>query len=479
MKAPRSTALEPDNVSGLRSLPSQPKTHRLAVAKAIGDLDDEASVVLEYDWAFWARETQLPPAGDWRYWLILAGRGFGKTRSGAEWVRAQVAAGRRRIALIAPTMADARDVMVEGESGLINISPPWSRPVFQPSRRRLVWPDGAKAFLYSAEEPERLRGPQHDAAWADELAAWTYAQQTWDQLQFGLRLGADPRVAVTTTPKPLPLLRTLIADPDCVVTRGSTYDNRANTPKAFIDRIIRRYEGTRLGRQELDAELLDDAPGALWPYETLLACRVAAHPDLRRVVVAVDPSGSSGDDDGDQQGIVVAGIGVDGLGYVLADRTCRLSPEGWGRRCVEAFDAFGADRIVAEKNYGGDMVRFTIQTVRKTAPVTLVSASRGKMIRAEPVSALYEQGRVRHVIPDPADNALAELEHEMSRATTTGYLSEGSPNRMDALVWALTELFLAEETPGAGYLELARREMAEMAESGPSPANLGPGSANG
>ena len=357
-----------------------------------------------------AATSNRPPPGEWRYWLILAGRGFGKTRAGAEWVRAQVAAGRRRIALIGPTAADVRDVMIEGESGLLNVSLPHERPSFQPSRRRVVWPDGAMAFLYSAQEPERLRGPQHDAAWADELAAWTDGQEVWDQLQFGLRLGDDPRVVITTTPKPLPLVRQLIADPHCVVTRGSTFDNRINVPAAFIERIIRRYEGTRLGRQELHAELLGDVPGALWPFETLLAARIAAHPDLRRVVVAVDPSGSNGADNGDQQGIVVAGIGVDGQGYVLADRTCRLSPEGWGRRAVEAFDHFGADRIVAEKNYGGDMVRFTIQTVRPTVPVTLVTASRGKIVRAEPVSALYEQGRVRHLILDLADNPLAELE---------------------------------------------------------------------
>jgi phage terminase large subunit-like protein len=387
-----------------------------------------------------------------------------------------VPAGRRRLALVGPTAADVRDVMIEGESGLLNISPPWARPVYQASRRRLVWPGGAMAFLYSAQEPERLRGPQHDAAWADELAAWTYGQEVWDQLQFGLRLGADPRCVITTTPKPLPLLRQLIGDRTCAVTRGSTYDNRANVPAAFIERIIKRYEGTRLGRQELHAELLVDAPGALWPYETILGCRIAAAPDLQRVVVAVDPSGSNGADEGDQQGVVVAGLGVDGRGYVLADHSCRLSPQGWGRRAVEAFDAFAADRIVAEKNYGGEMVRFTIQAVRKTAPVVLVNASRGKMVRAEPVSALYEQGRVRHVVADPADNPLSELEEEMRHATASGYVGEGSPNRLDALVWALTDLFLADEIPGSAFLELARRDLAGAASSLGPAVDPAPGS---
>lgn len=421
-------------------------------------MDDHAATVLEFDWACWAREAQLPPPGDWRYWLILAGRGFGKTRAGAEWVRAQVDQGRRRIALVGPTTADVRDVMVEGHSGLMNICPPWNRPVFQPSRRRLVWPNGARAFCYSAQEPERLRGPQHDAAWADELAAWERPQAMWDQLQLGLRLGEDPRAAITTTPKPLALIRGLVEDPDCVVTRGSTYDNRVHLAPAFVTRIIRRYEGTRLGRQELDAELLVDVPGALWTFDILAACRTPQAPDLQRVVVAVDPSGSSGSDEGDAQGIVVAGLGVDGRGYVLADRTCRLSPEGWGRRAVEAFDAFGADRIVAEKNFGGDIVRFTLQAVRATVPVTLVSASRGKVVRAEPVSALYEQGRVSHV-GDVRDVGLAELEDEMRQATASGYLGPRSPNRLDALVWALTALMLTPETPGAAFLELARREL--------------------
>ena len=390
------------------------------------DLDIENAVVIEaaddlpaadagFDWRLWGRAKQQTPKTDFRFWLILAGRGFGKTRTGAEWVKTQVEAGRRRM-----------------------------------------------AFLYSAEEPERLRGPQHDAAWADELAAWSHGQETWDQLQFGLRLGDDPRVLVTTTPKPQPLLRQLMADPNTYVTRGTTYENSPNMPQAFLDRILRRYQNTRLGRQEIHAEVLGDAPGALWPQESLLVCHVAHHPDLRRVVVAVDPSGSSGDDEGDQQGIVVAGLGVDGLGYVLADRTCRLSPEGWGRRAVEAFDEFGADRLVAEKNYGGDMVRFTLQTVRPTVPVTLVTASRGKVLRAEPVSALYEQRRVRHVIPDPSDNRLADLEAELRQATSNGYLGEGSPNRLDALVWALTDLFLAADPPGSAFLELARRERAQI-----------------
>jgi phage terminase large subunit-like protein len=431
-----------------------------AISEATKRFADKECFALEHNWSAWAREAQLPPPGEWRFWLILAGRGFGKTRAGAEWVRMQVGAGRRRLALVGPTAADVRDVMVEGESGLLNIGPPSTRPSYQSSRRRLVWPGGAMAFLYSAQEPERLRGPQHDGAWADELAAWAYPQAVWDQLQFGLRLGPDPRCVVTTTPKAIPVLRQLASDPAGVVTRGSTYDNRANMPAAFIDRIIRRYEGTRLGRQELHAELLFDAPGALWTHETISTCRAPSAPELQRVVVAIDPSGSSGDDEGDRQGIVVAGLGVDGRGYVLADRTCRLSPQGWGRRAIEALDAFAADRIVAEKNYGGEMVRFTLQAVRKTAPVVLVNASRGKMLRAEPVSALYEQGHIRHVVADPADNPLAELEEEMRHATTAGYVGEGSPNRLDALVWALTDLFLAEDTPGAAFLELARRDLA-------------------
>lgn len=432
------------------------------------DLDDDQRALIAFEWHIWARPEQVAPAGDWRRWLILAGRGFGKSRAGAEWVREQVAAGKRRIALVGPTAGDARDVMVEGVSGIMSICPPWDRPNYEPSKRRLTWPNGAMATLYSAEEPERLRGPAHDACWADELAAWGQCRETWDQLQFGLRLGDDPRCCITTTPKPVGVVQELNRDPGCIVTRGSTYDNKVNLAPQFIDTIIRRYEGTRLGRQELHAELLEDVPGALWPLETLIGCHVAKHPDLQRVVIAVDPSGSNGDDDGDAQGIVAMGLGVDGIGYVLSDRTCKMSPAGWGSQVVQAYDFHSADKIVAEKNYGGEMVAHTIETIRKGLRIELVSATRGKVIRAEPVAALYEQGRIKHLVPHaepgyPQDNPLAELEEEMRLVNPGGYMGEGSPNRMDALVWAATELFLQPNADG--WLQFAKERAEKARES--------------
>lgn len=438
--------------SWLATLTQKPLKERIAILTRMGEtLTPEQKAWAHFQWRIWARPEQVAPEGDWTYWLILAGRGFGKTRSGAEWVREQVQAGYRRIALVGATAADVRRVMVEGESGLLAICPPWDKPEFEPSNRMVIWSNGAIATLYSAEEPERLRGPQHDAAWSDELAAWAKLQETWDQLQFGLRLGQNPRCVITTTPKPLPLVRQLANDPDCTVTQGSTYDNRANLAPKFIKRIVTRYEGTRLGRQELRAELLEDVQGALWTLDTLIASHVTSHPDLQRIVVAVDPSGSDGADEGDAQGIIVAGLGVDGLGYVLADRTCRMSPAGWGRRTVETFDEFEADKVVAEKNYGGEMVKYTLQMARKDLPIRMVTASRGKVIRAEPIAALYEQGRVKHLVPDvepgePQDNPLAELEEELRQTTGAGYVGDGSPNRMDALVWALSELFLIRHT---------------------------------
>lgn len=414
------------------SLASRPPTERDQI---LAGLTADELLALEYDWQFWARPNQLPPDGDWTVWMRMAGRGEGKTRSGAEWVRDQIEAGNaQRVALVAPTAADARDVMVEGESGLLAISPDWNRPLYEPSKRRLTWPNGAIATLYSADEPERLRGPQHDAAWADELGAWRYPE-AWDQLMFGLRLGQRPRVVVTTTPKPTKLIRDLLTRPDCIVSRGRTSDNRANLAPAFLDTVVRRYQGTRLGRQELEGELLDDVPGALWTRDLIERNRITAdkRPALRRVVVAIDPAVSS-DEDADETGIVVAGLGSDGVGYVIDDRSGRYPPIEWARRAVQAYRDHKGDRIVAEVNNGGDMVEATLRMVERNAPYTAVHASRGKRVRAEPVSALYEQGRVKHV------GAFPDLEDQMCNWVPDS--ADASPDRMDALVWALTELIV-------------------------------------
>jgi phage terminase large subunit-like protein len=416
----------------------------------VWSLSREQAERLRYDWAYRARPEQLPPPGDWRVWLLLAGRGFGKTRTGAETVRTRVASGlARRIALVGPTAADVRDVMVEGESGLLAIAPPWDRPVYEPSKRRLTWPSGAVATLFSADEPERLRGPQHDLAWCDELAAWRYAA-AWDMLMFGLRLGADPRAVVTTTPRPTKLIRELLADPKVVVTRGRTAENRANLAPAFLSQVVRRYEGTRLGRQELDGELLEDMPGALWQRGLIEAARVRAPSDLARVVVAIDPAASSGEG-ADETGIVVVGRNMAGHAYVLADISGRYAPAEWARAAVAACATHRADRIVAETNNGGEMVEATLRMVDANVPYGAVRASRGKIARAEPVAALYEQGRVHHV------GAFAALEDQMCSFTSdfdravAGY----SPDRVDALVWGLTEL-LVEPRAGDGIFEAYR-----------------------
>ncbi len=376
----------------------------------------------------------------------MAGRGFGKTRTGAEWVREQIKMGKSRIALIAPTASDARDVMVEGESGLLAVC--WAgdksangdmlgRPSYEPSKRRVTWANGAVATLFSAEEPERLRGPQHEAMWCDELAAWKYLRETWDMAMFGLRLGNDPRTIITTTPKPLPLIKEIVKDPTTVVTKGSTFDNSGNLAPKFLKTIKDKYEGSRLGRQELEAEILDDLPGALWSRSEIDEHRVSTVPDLQRVVVSIDPSGTKGaSDDGDSIGIVVAGLGVDGRAYVMADRTCKLSPAGWGQRAVQAYYEFEADRIVAERNFGGAMVQHVVSTTDAKVAYKEVTASRGKVARAEPVAALYEQGKVSHV------GSLPDLEDQMCQIAPEGYVGEGSPDRADALVWAITELML-------------------------------------
>lgn len=391
----------------------------------------------------------MAPAGDWLTWLLLAGRGFGKTRAGTEWLRAMacgttpLTAGQAsRIAIIAETSADARDVLVEGQSGILAVHHPDFRPLYEPSKRRLTWPNGAVATLYNATEPDQLRGPQHDAALADELAKWQYARETWDQLQFGLRLGEHPRAVITTTPRPIPLIREIMADAKTAVTRGATSDNRENLATSFLDQIRRKYEGTRLGRQELEGEILDDVPGALWTRAMLDRAVASEIPEMARIVVALDPSGTAGaSDDGDEVGMIVAGRGVDGRGYVLEDLTCKLSPDAWARRAIEAYYRWGADRIVAERNFGGAMVQSVIRTADANVSFKEVTASRGKSARAEPVAALYEQGRVSHV------RGLAELEDQMTLMTMQGFAGEGSPDRVDALVWALTEVLLAHQAP--------------------------------
>jgi len=388
-------------------------------------------------WRDRARPEQVAPDGDWTTWIYMAGRGAGKTRAGSEWVHEQIDGGCRRIALVGATAADVRDVMVEGESGILATARPGMRPVYEPSRRRLTWPNGAIATTYSAEEPERLRGPQHDAAWADELGAWRYSE-TWDMLMFGLRLGQRPQALVTTTPRPTALVRAILANPSSVLTRGTTYDNRDNLAPSFFDAIITRYEGTRLGRQELMGELIDDVPGALWTMRQLDDLRVQQAPDMARVIVAVDPAATSGPES-DETGIVVVGIGVDGHGYVIDDRSCRMSPDGWARRAAQAYHEFEADRLVVEDNQGGEMVEFTLGTVDGTVPVKRIRAARGKRLRAEPVAALYEQGRVHHV------GGLPQLEDQMGSFTGDGGEHD---DRVDALVHALTEVML--DTPGPG-----------------------------
>ncbi len=414
--------------------------------RLIRSLSAAETIDLLHAWrGFWARPEQLAPSGDeWSLWFILAGRGWGKTRTGAEWCNEEVwHHGARRIALVARTAADCRDVMVDGESGILACSHPARRPHYEPSKRRVTWPNGAIATMYSAEEPDALRGPQHDLAWADELAAWQYDVPTWDNLEFGLRLGARPRALVTTTPRPTPLVRRLIVAEGTKTVRGSTYDNRANLPAAFLARIREKYEGTRLGRQELYAEVLDDNPNALWKRERIDELRVRTHPPLKRIIVGVDPAVSA-NANSCETGIVVAGLGNDNHGYVLADCSLSDTPAKWGAAVVTAYALHQANLVVGEVNNGGDLVEANVQTAARDAkpkavvlPFKSVRASRGKQTRAEPIAALYEQGRIHHV------GAFPKLEDELCDWDPAG--NSPSPDRLDALVWALTELMLDEQ----------------------------------
>jgi phage terminase large subunit-like protein len=395
------------------------------------------------EWFLRGRIEQIPPRDAWNGWLLIGGRGSGKTQAGAEWVNALVRGlpvfSKSRIgqiALIGEKIADVRDVMIEGPSGILAAAHRGQRPKFEISRRRVVWPNGAVAMMFSAEDPDSLRGPQFEAAWLDELAKWKYDVATFDMLQFGLRLGDWPRQLITTTPKPTALIKKLMADPAFVVSKMRTKDNAENLALGFMAMIEKRYAGSRLGRQELDGELIEDRDGALWTRLVLDQCFAAQAPELQRVVVAVDPPVTS-TARSDACGIVVAGIDADGVGWVLEDASFAPAPPAkWGRRVAALYEAHSADAIIIEVNQGGDLVTGVLRSLDLNLPVKAVRATRGKALRAEPVAALYEQRRVRHVA------RFAALEDEMCDFTPNGLSNGRSPDRMDALVWALTELML-------------------------------------
>ncbi|PZX57159.1 DNA-packaging protein [Cereibacter changlensis] len=418
------------------------------VSEFLEGLSGNALLALPWMFEFWALPHQLPPEGAWKSWVIMGGRGAGKTRAGAEWVRAEVEGsapldpGRsRRVALVGETADQVREVMVFGESGILACSPPDRRPEWEAGRRRLVWPNGATAQVFSAHEPESLRGPQFDAAWADELAKWKKAEEAWDMLQFALRLGTHPRQVVTTTPRNVGVLKAILKNPSTVVTHAPTEANRAYLAASFLEEVRARYEGTRLGRQELDGVLLEEAEGALWTAARLEALRLDVAPRLSRVVVAVDPP-VTGHGGSDECGIVVVGAVTEGppqdwRAVVLEDASvAAASPDAWARAALAAVRRHGAERLVAEVNQGGDLVESVIRQIDPLVPYRGVHATRGKVARAEPVAALYEQGRVRHL------RGLAGLEAQMCRMTLQGYEGKGSPDRVDALVWALTDLMI-------------------------------------
>lgn len=400
---------------------------------------------LKYTWHAWARDNQLAPKGDWATWVIKAGRGFGKTRAGAEWVigKAQEYPG-CHIALVGRTVADVRDTMIRGRSGILPISPPWFKPTYYPSKRLLIWPNGSYATTYSADEPDQMRGPQHSFAWADERASWQY-DDAWDQLMFGLRIypapGVEPQCVVTTTPRNTKAMKELLKDPGTVVTNGSMYDNRENLSKRFIHEIDRKYKGTRLGKQEIDGDVVDDIDGALWKRKWIEDNRVREAPELKRIVVAIDPPGSSDatSEAPAEAGIIIAGLGTNNHGYILADYSLVGTPNEWSKAALKAYTIFNADCIVGEVNYGGEMVESVINSAAKEndmkyVPFKAVRATRGKQLRAEPISNCYQQNNVHHV------GVFADLEDQQCNWIP----GEKSPDRLDACVWALTDLMLTE-----------------------------------
>jgi phage terminase large subunit-like protein len=433
----------------------------IASGRLAEDLNELSEAELEFiarDWELWARDDQLAPlflapcdcaslsrpqgADVWRVWMLLGGRGSGKTRAGAEWIRGiacsgDASTGPARIALVGKTIADVRNVMVEGVSGLLSIHPRRERPLFEPSKRRVTWPNGAIAELFSADEPEGLRGPQFSAAWCDELAKWRGAEKAWDMLQFALRLGETPQAVVTTTPRANALLKKIIADEATVTVKLATADNATNLAPTFLAEMTRRYAGSALGRQELLGEIVEDSAESLWRRHWIDEARVADAPEMQRVVVALDPPVTA-TATSDACGIIVAGLGVDKRAYVLADRTVQgRTPETWARAALAAYDDYAADRMVAEVHQGGDLVISVLQQFRENFPVVKVRATRGKWVRAEPVAALYAEGRVVHV------GRFDGLEDQMCAFGADGSVAGKSPDRADALVWAITDLLLS------------------------------------
>lgn len=389
-----------------------------------------------FRWNIQARDKQKLPPGDWVTWAIIAGRGFGKTRTGAETVRiwsdlVPI------IHIVGRTATDMRDTMIEGPAGLLSVHPDYNRPKYEPSKKRITWHNGCRAQLFSADEPDVLRGPQCYKAWADEVASWKYVEDAWDMMMMGLRLGTHPQVIVTTTPRPIPTIREMVKDPDNFVTTGSTYENRENLADVFFKKITSKYEGTRKGKQELYAEILEDIEGALWTQKMIEKAHVTKAPQMIRIVVAIDPAVTS-DPDSDETGIVVAGLGTDEHCYILDDLSGIYSPSEWARKAIGAYTTRKADRVIGEANNGGDLIEQVIRTFDKDVAYSKVWASRGKVTRAEPVQALYEQHRVKHV------GSLPELETEMT--TWAAKEGEKSPNRIDAMVWAVTELMLNQDT---------------------------------
>jgi phage terminase large subunit-like protein len=419
-------------------------------SQRLASLTEYDSEILAHDWRFWGRPKQLIPGTegaalqrtDWRYWLNLGGRGQGKTRTGAETIRVW-SKSHNYCNLIGATVDDARDIMILGESGIMAVCPRAERPVYIQQLRRLRWPNGATSLIFTADEPERLRGKQHAKLWADELCAWRYPKEAWDQAKFGLRLKPSPQAIISTTPKPLPELRALLDDPATVVTRGSSYENRANLADQWFKDIVQSYEGTRIGRQELYAEILDDYEGALWTHAMIDKNRVERMvvPTIQRLVVGLDPSVSA-NDTSDEAGIVAVGMGQKNGAwhlYVFEDATLRGSPGEWGRAAIKLLIKWRGDRIIGEVNNGGDLVEANLRGIAPNVPFQKVHASRGKAIRAEPVAALYEQGRVHHVQGED----LSTLEEQMTQFVPG--VTKKSPDRMDALVWACFALLIEPE----------------------------------